>query len=420
MNVVQPGSWLGVFGGGQLGRMFAQAAATKGYRVHVFTDTEDSVASEVACRTTVASYHDLQAVQAFAQSVSAITIEFENIPYKTLDFASKFVEISPKSTVLQTLQDRRLEKGTLRESGIKVTPFSIVESSSDVAKAASCVGFPGVLKSAFGGYDGHSQILLPENGSVDDLQQAWERLGKVPSIYEAFVDYRCEISVVAARSYDGRFYAFPVFQNHHSDHILDTVFCPANLSENLYKLAYHTTRHVGDSLGVVGTYCVEYFVTRSGDLFLNEVAPRPHNSGHLTIELSTPSQFDLQVRTLCGYPLPRQDFDAYLEGTTPGAMVNLLGKHLKLLYEPEHSSCTPGPEVQKGDTATSSAEHGLNSIFLNPNVSLHLYGKTEIREKRKMGHISCITSVEKGSGLHKQSILARSALDTLLALRDRS
>jgi 5-(carboxyamino)imidazole ribonucleotide synthase len=355
-RIIAPGATLGVLGGGQLGRMFAIAARRLGYRVHVFSPEADAPAAPVADRVFVAPYEDLGAVREFARSVDVVTFEFENVPSATSDACAEVVPVRPAGRVLHITQQRLREKGFLRDHGFPVTPFRAIHSLADLESATRDLGLPGVLKTASFGYDGKGQRTLR---SASEVPEAFAGLKGAEGIYEAFVDFIQEVSVVGARTLDGRFEAFPVFENVHAHHILDVTVCPARIAPALEAAARELSRGILDALEVVGLLTVELFVARDGRLIVNELAPRTHNSGHLTLDACVTCQFEQQVRAVCGLPLGSTEL------TVPAAaMANLLG------------------DVWR------AGEPRWERALANPRMKLHLYGKANPRPGRKMGHIT--------------------------------
>ena len=354
-RIISPGATLGVLGGGQLGRMFAIAARRLGYRVHVFCPEADSPAAPVADRTFVAPYDDLEQVRAFARSVDVVTFEFENVPSATSDACAEWVPVRPDGNVLHITQQRLREKGFLRDHGFPVTPFRAIHSQEDLETAARDLGLPGVLKTASFGYDGKGQRTIR---STAELPEAFAGLGGAEGIYEAFVDFAQEVSVVGARTLDGEFAAFPVFENVHRHHILDVTVSPARIPPALETAARELSRGILEALDVIGLLTVELFVTRDGRLIVNELAPRTHNSGHLTLDACITCQFEQQVRAVCGLPLGSTELK------NPAAMANLLG-----------------------DVWTHGEPRWAQALS-NPRLKLHLYGKASARPGRKMGHLS--------------------------------
>ena len=363
-RIISPGATLGVLGGGQLGRMFAIAARRLGYRIHVFCPEADSPAAPVADRTFVAPYDELEQVRAFARSVDVVTFEFENVPSATSDACAEWVPVRPDGKVLHITQQRLREKGFLRHHGFPVTPFQAIHSQEDLETAARDLGLPGVLKTASFGYDGKGQRTIR---STAELPEAFAGLGGAEGIYEAFVDFAQEVSVVGARTLDGEFAAFPVFENVHRHHILDVTVSPARIPPALETEARELSRGILEALDVIGLLTVELFVTRDGRLIVNELAPRTHNSGHLTLDACITCQFEQQVRAVCGLPLGSTRLRA------PAAMANLLGD---CWFAPDGTPRAP-------DWAAALAV---------PGVSLHLYGKREARPGRKMGHLTALAA----------------------------
>ena len=344
-----------MLGSGQLGRMFAIAARELGYRLQIYSPDNDTPAGHIADREWTAAYDDLDQVRAFARGVEVVTFEFENVPAPTTEAVAEIVPVRPAGHVLHITQQRLREKTFLQDNGFPVTPFRRVVSREDVLAAVQTLGTPGVLKTASFGYDGkgQSKVLGPA-----DAEPAWLALNGAEGIYEAFVDFEKEVSVVAARTLNGEFKVFPVFENAHANHILDVTFAPSALSEKLAREAEELARGIFEKLDVVGLLTVEMFVTRDGRLLVNELAPRTHNSGHLTIDACVTSQFEQQVRAVCGLPLGSTKLKQ------PAAMANLLG-HVWAGGEPDWAAA-----------------------LADPLVKLHLYGKAEARVGRKMGHLT--------------------------------
>jgi len=348
---------LGVLGSGQLGRMFAIAARRLGYRVHVYSPDTDTPAGQVADVEIRDDYLDLNRIAEFAKNVSVITFEFENVPSATAETAAKFVPVRPAGSVLFTSQHRLREKTTLKNAGLPVTPFQAVRSVAELNAAIEIIGTPAVLKTASWGYDGKGQTVIR---SAADAATAWHSLNTDEAVLEAWIDFTCEVSVVAARGVRGDFVAYPLFENSHRDHILDVTLCPARVAPAIQQQAMDIARSVLETLNVIGVLCVEFFVTRDGRLLINETAPRPHNSGHLTLDAHRTCQFEQQVRAVCGLPL------GDVTQWKPAAMANLLGDVWSL-----------GPP-----NWAAALEH--------PEVKLHLYGKREPRPGRKMGHLTAL------------------------------
>lgn len=354
---ILPGATIGVLGSGQLGRMFAIAARRMGYRVHTFSPDQDTPTGQIADVEVTASYDDLDAVAAFARRVSVVTFEFENVPAPTAQAAENCAPVRPSGSILHTTQQRIREKGFLKRAGLPVTPYREVRSLEDLERAISELGAPAVLKTAAFGYDGKGQFLIHTR---ERLAEAWSAIGRQEAVLEAFIDFEREISVVAARGDDGQFVHFGAIENQHKRHILDLSIGPARVSDQIGSDAVEIARCVLERLGVVGVLCVEFFVTRDGKLLINELAPRPHNSGHLTVDACVTSQFEQQLRAVCGLPL----------GSTamhrPAAMANILGD------------------------LWSNGEPDWSAACAFADVKLHLYGKLEPRPGRKMGHLTAL------------------------------
>jgi len=357
---ILPGATIGVLGSGQLGRMFAIAARRMGYRVHTFSPDYDTPTGQVADREVAADYGDLDAVRAFARGVDLVTFEFENVPAATAAAAAEEAPVRPAGAVLHTTQNRRREKTFLAAHGFPVTPFKTVRTAGDLSSAIAELGLPAVLKTAGWGYDGKGQALICD---VETSEAALRSLGLKDgeeAILEAFVDFEREVSVVAARGADGKAAEFAPIENRHRRHILDLSIAPAELSPRLAREAAEIARGILSALGVVGVLCVELFVGKDGRLLVNELAPRPHNSGHLTFDAAVTSQFEQQLRAICGLPLGSTDL------LCPAAMANLLGD----LWE--------------------HGEPDWAAALADPQVKLHLYGKATPRPGRKMGHLTAL------------------------------
>ena len=328
-----------------------------GYRVHTFSPESDTPTGQVADIETQAAYDDLYEVRTFAQSVDVVTFEFENVPSETVEAATEFIDVHPKGEILHITQNRLREKTFLSSNGFPVTPYRHIKTLDDLRGAVSELGVPCVLKTAGFGYDGKGQSKIR---SEADIESAFAAIGGNEAVLEAFVDFEKEVSVVCARGQAGDFAHYGVIENEHSNHILDVSFAPAVVSASVFKQAIDIARSVAETLDYVGTFCVEFFVGRNEELLINELAPRPHNSGHLTFDACVTSQFEQQLRAVCGLPLGSTEF------YRPAAMANLLGD------------------------VWQNGEPNWSSALSDENVKLHLYGKTEPRVGRKMGHITAI------------------------------
>lgn len=355
---ILPGATIGVFGNGQLGRMLALAARAMGYRVHTFGPDQNSPTGQVADHEINAPYADLDAVAAFVRGVDVVTFEFENVAAEVAAVAEAAgVPVRPGGHVLHTAQNRLREKQFLADHGIPVTPFRAIYTLADLDAALQALGTPAVLKTAAFGYDGKGQVKITEPAQA---AAAWQSIGAQPAILEAFVPFQKEVSVVAARSVDGSFVHYGVIENSHHNHILDLSVAPASIAPTVAKAAGAITHAILTQLEVVGVLCVEFFLTEQETLLVNELAPRPHNSGHLTIDAAVTSQFEQQLRAICGLPLGSPTL------LRPAAMANLLGD-LWQAGEPDWAAACAAPLVK-----------------------LHLYGKTSARPGRKMGHLTAL------------------------------
>jgi len=359
-NSILPGSTIGVLGGGQLGRMFAMAARRLGYRVHTLAPEHDTPTGQIADVEINAAYDDMDAVRSFAQAVDVVTFEFENVSADAVAEAEKHAIVRPNGRSLAIAQHRFHEKSFLVENGLPVAPFAPVRRFADVAAAMSAVGCPSVLKTATSGYDGKGQIRIDK---ADDLGPAWDALGRREAVLEAFLDLELEISVIGARGVDGEWSHFGPIENAHARHILDVSVSPANVPEPTAARAVDITRRVMEALDFVGILCIEFFITRDGSLLVNELAPRPHNSGHLTFDACRTSQFEQQLRAVCGLPLGSPDM---LQPAA--AMANILG------------------DIWEGGDPDWAAALAM------PDIKLHLYGKSSPRSGRKMGHLTVLAA----------------------------
>jgi len=376
--VIPPGATLGVMGGGQLGAMFAMAAKRMGYRVEAFSDVADCPAAHHCDRVHVGSYDDPTALLAMARGVDVLTFEFENVSAEPLKALAGVVPVRPAPEVLFTTQDRGREKAFLVREGFACAPHRLVRSREDLHAAVAALGLPAVIKTAAFGYDGKGQRKLDVGAGPQEIDAAWDMLAGVGGgvlgdgvgggvlVLEGWIDFDCEISVVAARGLDGSTAVFAPTRNHHSHHILDISSVPAGLPDAVLKTAREMAAAVLEKLNVVGVACVEFFVTRDGRVLVNEIAPRPHNSGHLTMAACHTSQFEQQVRAICGLPL------GSTKQLAPAAMANLLGD------------------------CWENGEPDWAAALSVPGVSLVLYGKSEPRPGRKMGHLTALAdSVEE-------------------------
>lgn len=355
-EAILPPASIAVIGDGQLGRMFIQAAQRMGYRAGVLTANDDSPAAQLAHWSVMGEPGELSALRALASQSRAVTVEFENVSAPALRWLARWLPTRPGWRTLWVSQNRLREKTFLLKNGVPHAPWRPVRSTSELRATPQALGFPLILKTAASGYDGKGQIRVER---ADELDRSWAELGRVPCVAEGWVDFAAEVSVVIARGADGQGVAYPVGLNRHERHILDSTLMPAPVGPIVAAEAQGLALSIAQALGTIGVLTVEFFVTSDGRLLVNELAPRPHNSGHLTIEAAVSSQFEQQVRALCGLALGKPDL------VVPAAMVNLLGD----LWE-------------NGEPDWKSA------LKHDPGVKLHLYGKQTAAPGRKMGHLT--------------------------------
>ncbi len=351
---ILPGATLGVLGGGQLGRMFCVAARTMGYRVAVFDPDPHCGAGLIADIHIKADYSDYSALEEMAELCDAITLEFENIPSQSVRFIAEKTAVSPTADSLEVAQNRDVEKQFARKAGLQPVPYFSIDNDNALTSAATEVGFPAILKSNTLGYDGKGQFVVND---LAELKVAYEQVGKVDCVLEKKISIRCEVSAIIARNTRGELIAFPVSENQHVNGVLHMSIVPARVSDEITKLAIEGASVLADALSYVGVLAVEFFVSDDNVLYFNEMASRPHNSGHYTKDACVTSQFEQQVRMMCGL----KPGDTRL--MSPVVMVNMLGD----LWLPDWSE-----------------------IFAQNNIKLHLYGKTEARKGRKMGHFNVL------------------------------
>jgi 5-(carboxyamino)imidazole ribonucleotide synthase len=349
-----PGSTVGLMGSGQLGRMFSIAARRMGYRIHIFSPEKDTPAGQLADVEIAAPYEDRAAVEAFAKSIDVLSFEFENIPAASIEWAAAHCTVRPAGNVLHICQHRLREKEFLASAGIPVAPFAAVATQAELGAAIAKIGAPAVLKTAAFGYDGKGQQKITTAADVANVT-----IG-CPSVLEGFVSFEKEISVIVARSVDGSMATFPVCENIHRNHILDLTIAPARVSEAVEKDARLLACAVAEKLDLIGLLAVEMFLLPDSTLIVNELAPRPHNSGHWTIDACVTSQFEQQLRAICGLPLGSTEL------LRPAAMANLLGDLWR------------------------DGEPNWAAAAAFPNVKIHLYGKIGPRPGRKMGHLTAL------------------------------
>ncbi|MED3965259.1 5-(carboxyamino)imidazole ribonucleotide synthase [Niallia taxi] len=355
-SVILPGQTIGIIGGGQLGRMMALAAKAQGYRIAVLDPTEDSPCGQVADYKIVDAYNSMTGIQQLAQISDVITYEFENIDAEGLDWLQTNAYVPQGSSVLEITQDRISEKQAIQQAGVKVAPFEVIENAEDLEAALTTLGYPAVLKTARGGYDGKGQYVIR---TINEVKEAAKLLTSGRCVLEKWIPFEKEISVIVTRGTNGESAVFPVSENIHIHNILHESIVPARISNNAKENAIEKAGIIAEHLQLVGTLAVEMFLCSNDDIYINELAPRPHNSGHYTIEACETSQFEQHIRAICGVPL----------GSTkllrPAVMVNILGGHQAPIIDKL-------PELQ--------------------DWKVHLYGKQEPKEKRKMGHATLLRS----------------------------
>jgi 5-(carboxyamino)imidazole ribonucleotide synthase len=347
-----PGSTIGILGGGQLGRMTAMAAARLGYRAHVFTPEADGPCAQVSAAETIAEYDDQEALSRFADAIDVVTLEFENVPLATAEFLAARKPFHPAPACLAVTQVRTAEKSEVNKLGFATAPWAAVRNLNELDAALENIGRPAVLKTNRFGYDGKGQAKI---GITDDAAAVWASLKTDDAILEGYVDFVRELSVVLARGQDGKIAAYPAVENRHRNHILSETIVPAAIPTPLAAQAEAMAAAIATDMGYIGILAVELFETRDGKLLVNELAPRPHNSGHWTIEGAATSQFEQLVRAVCGLPLGAVDW-------RPSRMINLIG-----------------------DDALD-----WQTYLADPKAHLHLYGKPDTRPGRKMGHVTWI------------------------------
>jgi 5-(carboxyamino)imidazole ribonucleotide synthase len=372
-RVTPPGAALGVLGGGQLGRMFTIAARRMGYRVHTFSPDEGTPTGQVADVEVTASYEDLDALRAFAGQVAVVTFEFENVPIEAINAIETLAPVRPSAVALHTAQQRAREKAFLADRGFPTAPFAPAATLDELWEAIALVGTPAVIKTAAFGYDGKGQHKVTRPAEVEHI---WSAIGHQPAVVEKFISLQAEISVVAARGLDGEIAEYAAFENRHVNNILDLTTSPAAIPAATARQAHEITKAILTELQYVGVLCVEFFLSTDGALLVNELAPRPHNSGHLTFDAAVTSQFEQQVRAICGLSLGSTEL------LRPAAMANLLGD------------------------LWTDGEPNWAAASRFPDVKLHLYGKADPRPGRKMGHLTAMART------------AAEAQDRVIAARD--
>ncbi len=378
-----PGATLGMLGGGQLGRMFTIAARNMGYKVIVLEPDTGSPAGQLADKHIIAAYDDADALIEMSEQCDVITTEFENIPADVLNKLAESVPVHPSANAVEKAQDRIVEKAFILSCGLLPVTYGIINTHSDIAEAVKDLTFPAILKTARFGYDGKGQQTI---SSADEVEAAFKEAGQVACVLEQRIDLDCEISVVLGRNQHGESHCFPVSENIHRDGILYQSICPANVDENIIIAAQAAAKRLADKLEYVGVLAVEFFVTKQSELLVNEMAPRTHNSGHFTIDACLTSQFEQQVRMVCGLPFG----DSKL--LSPVVMTNLLGD----LW------------INKNNVM---AQPKWQKLLENTSSKLHLYGKAEARKGRKMGHFCTLADSAKDAQQQAEAIFNQLAAD---------
>lgn len=351
-----PGETIGIIGGGQLGQMMSSSAKEKGYKVIILDPTNDCPAAQVSDEQIIAEYDDFDSLKKLAEKCDVLTYEFENVDAETIEEIQKYTDIPQGTRALTITQNRRSEKDFLIENEFPVVPNIIVRNEDDFFKALNQLGYPSILKTVEGGYDGKGQILIQDDGYDKDLVH--QLIKSSVCILESKIFLKKEVSVVISSNSKDQHSVFPIIENEHRNNILHISNCPARVSEEIKTQAYEIARSIAKKLSLVGTMCIEFFVSESDELFVNEIAPRPHNSGHLTIESCNISQFDAHIRGICGWKMPQ------VKQFSPAIMVNLLGQHL---------------------------DKSKNELTEYSNWNFHDYGKYQCKLNRKMGHITILT-----------------------------
>lgn len=350
---------IGIIGGGQLGRMMALAAKAMGYRIIVLDPTADCPAAQVSDEQIVADYDDKVALRELSEKADVVTYEFENIDYDALKMTQNLVSVPQGSELLSITQDRILEKAYLESANINIAPYAVIVDKEEIESEIKSIGYPAVLKTAQGGYDGKGQVVLH---NANDIDTAARLLRYGSCVLEAWIPFEKEISIVVARNLDGQVETFPVAENVHVNNILHTTIAPANVTNDVHEEAEEIAKKLADVLQLCGVLAVEMFVTNSGAIYVNELAPRPHNSGHFTIEACSISQFTQHIRAIVGLPLVKPEL------LKPAVMINILGQHVEAVNE-------------------HMAEYAQWFV--------HYYGKKEAKINRKMGHITVLTDEPK-------------------------
>lgn len=359
---IEPGAVLGVLGGGQLGSMFASAAMRLGFRVAVWDPDPDAPAHRLAARSFPKPFSDRKAFDEFASLVAVVTYEWENVPAQLCEQLEQTISVRPSSGILRTIQNRLAQKNFLADGGFPVSRFVALTDPQNLKDALLQLGYPAICKTAMSGYDGKGQWRIDESSNLSEIQESVRpsAQGGMEWIVESFVPFDRELSILVARGIDGQSVVYPLVENEHEEGILRTTIVPADVSPSVVKRAAELAHAVIRRMEGVGLFCIELFLLPGEALLINEVAPRPHNSGHYTLDACDPSQFEQQVRAVCGMPLGEPRL------LSPAAMVNLIG----------------------ADAETIKSDPECRALLNLPDTHLHLYGKRTIRPRRKMGHVT--------------------------------
>lgn len=367
-KVILPGQTIGIIGGGQLGRMMAIAAKEQGFRIAVLDPTEDSPCGQIADYKIIGEYGCLSAIKELAEVSDVVTYEFENINAEALNWLCENTYVPQGSSLLEITQDRISEKAAIQKASVEVAPYAVINTIEDIYMNIEKLGFPAVLKTSRGGYDGKGQFVIKNE---EEIKEAAALLDKGSCVLEKWIPFEKEISVIICRSVSGETAVFPVGENIHHENILHQTIVPARITRNAEKRAVKAAEEIVESLNLVGTLAVEMFLTKDEQIFINELAPRPHNSGHYSIEACETSQFEEHIRAICNWPLGKTEL------LKPALMVNILGEHQNALLE---------------------------KIPSLTDWKIHLYGKKEAKIKRKMGHVTLLyDSVEEAMAKVEES-----------------
>ncbi|MBS4191818.1 5-(carboxyamino)imidazole ribonucleotide synthase [Bacillus sp. FJAT-49705] len=369
-KVILPGQTIGIIGGGQLGRMMAIAAKAQGFRIAVLDPTEDSPCGQVADYKIISEYDNIDSIKQLAKVSDVITYEFENINAQALEWLCTNTYVPQGSKLLQITQDRKTEKAAIQEAGAEVAPYAVVETAEEIYINIEKLGLPAVIKTSRGGYDGKGQVVIK---NMQDINEAAKLLDHGVCVLEKWIPFFKEISVIICRSVSGETAVLPVGENIHKENILHQTIVPARITKNAEEKAIHAAKQLAKALDLVGTLAVEMFLTADEHIYINELAPRPHNSGHYSIEACETSQFELHIRAICNWPLGKTSL------LKPAVMVNILGEHVDPL---------------------------MKELPLLNDWKIHLYGKKEAKYKRKMGHVTLLRdSIEEAlSEINKSDI----------------